>query len=663
MKKAKTGLALVVTLLAAAWVTAAEPAAARADWPLWDGKESVADYAKRAGIKDLEMTMDLGGGVAMKLTLIPAGKFIMGGLDEKRGTREGIEVVIQGGRGAHWVLPDREVTISQPYYMGVDEVTQEQYDQVMGPDPSWEARYDKDAPNARDFSYRYAYGNDVLTRGKKYPEGTLVWEEAAKFCQKLSAKTGMPVWLPTEAQWEYACKAGTTTAWPWGDDPAQWKQYMNYTQVKEGEKPETAKETSGFHGVLAPVGSFKPNNWGLYDMLGNVNEWCHDWYTQNYLGAPTLDPAGPGITMPNGGWCHVGRGGKYKSQYAPPDSLSRWSHHMFPRCGFRVVVALKGTTPTSQGAVVSWVLGKGERFLKAPAKAEKPPKAPAAGPVDPKLRSPAGCRVAAGTQAEPYTKSGWAQAVIHEASGMEMVYIPAGNFLMGTPLEYLPAQTERGFLARFEKPHRVTLSRGFYMGKTEVTQAQWEQVMGYNPSLFKNVGPEAPVDTVSWDACQAFCQKAGGGLRLPTEAEWEYACRAGTEGRYAGELEEMGWYLGNCDGTTHPVGKKKPNAWGLHDMHGNVREWCQDVHAFEYPDGAVTDPTGPAKEGENRIVRGGSWADYAFFCRSAVRDGMSTALFSKSRKNIWEEAKMQGQSYGHRPNFGCRFVITATSAP
>jgi len=245
---------------------------------------------------------------------------------------------------------------------------------------------------------------------------------------------------------------------------------------------------------------------------------------------------------------------------------------------------------------------------------------------------------------------------------MEMVYIPAGNFRMGTPLDFLPSQSERSYLARSEKPHRVTLTRGFYMGKTEVTQAQWEQVMGYNPSLFKNVGPEAPADTVSWDDCQDFCKKAGGGLRLPTEAEWEYACRAGTEGRYAGELEEMGWYVGNSGGTTHPVGKKKPNAWGLYDMHGNVREWCQDVYAIEYPDGAATDPTGPAKEGDYRAVRSGSWADYAFFCRSAVRDGIATALFSKGKKNIWEEAK-KAASYGHRPNFGCRFVITAAGAP
>ncbi len=204
------------------------------------------------------------------------------------------------------------------------------------------------------------------------------------------------------------------------------------------------------------------------------------------------------------------------------------------------------------------------------------------------------------------------------------------------------------------------------MGKHEVTQAQWEKVMGYNPSLFKNVGPEAPVDTVSWDDCQAFCKTAGGGLRLPTEAEWEYACRAGSKGPYAGELDEMGWHVGNSDDSTHPVGQKKPNAWGLYDMHGNVREWCQDIYAFEYPEGAATDPTGPKKESgdPHRSVRGGSWAGYAFFCRSAARDQWQPANVGKgtAKQNVWEDAKTPG-SYGHRPDFGCRFVITAADAP
>ncbi len=254
---------------------------------------------------------------------------------------------------------------------------------------------------------------------------------------------------------------------------------------------------------------------------------------------------------------------------------------------------------------------------------------------------------------------------------------------MGTPADFtqLRPQSERDHVARFEKPHRVTLTKAFYLGKYEVTQAQWEKVMGYNPSLFKSVGPQAPVDTVSWDDCQAFCQKAGGGLRLPTEAEWEYACRAGTDGPYAGELAEMGWHLGNSAGTTHPVGAKKPNAWGLYDLHGNVREWCQDFYSLEYVDEAATDPTGPVKSsGYGQVVRGGGWASYAFFCRSAARTGGPAGVVGKGsgKQSLWEEAKADNANdavvtlrssgqrtapYGLRPDFGCRFVIPATAAP
>ena len=130
-----------------------------------------------------------------------------------------------------------------------------------------------------------------------------------------------------------------------------------------------------------------------------------------------------------------------------------------------------------------------------------------------------------------------------------------------------------------------------------------------------------PWRQVSWDDCQAFCRKLGAGFRLPTEAEWEYACRAGTKGPYAGNLDDLAWYGENSGKTTHPVGQKKPNAWGLYDMHGNVWEWCSDWYG-DYPAGAVTDPTGPGT-GSLRVIRGGSWHDDAGHCRSAHRDGFS----------------------------------------
>jgi formylglycine-generating enzyme required for sulfatase activity len=195
---------------------------------------------------------------------------------------------------------------------------------------------------------------------------------------------------------------------------------------------------------------------------------------------------------------------------------------------------------------------------------------------------------------------------------MEMVWCPPGMFLMGSP------EDEEG-RDNDETLHQVTLTKGFWMAKTEVTQAQWKSVMGNNPSEHK--GDDLPVENVSWNDAQEFCRKAG--LRLPTEAQWEYACRAGSTGRYAGtgKLDDMGWYDRNSGHETHPVAKKKPNAWGLYDMHGNVWEWCQDWDG-DYPNHAVQNPQG-ASSGSNRIIRGGGGNNSAGGCRSANHNGNS----------------------------------------
>ena len=145
----------------------------------------------------------------------------------------------------------------------------------------------------------------------------------------------------------------------------------------------------------------------------------------------------------------------------------------------------------------------------------------------------------------------------------------------------------------------MTLTKPFYLGKHEVTQEQWRQVVGTNfPSAFFS-GPRLPVDSITWEECQQFLDRLnalvpGGGFRLPTEAEWEYACRAGSTNDFCcgTDVDAFAWYNGNSKGTTHPVGGKKPNAWGLHDMHGNVMEWCSDVYGPYSPD-AQTDPRGP----------------------------------------------------------------------
>ena len=202
---------------------------------------------------------------------------------------------------------------------------------------------------------------------------------------------------------------------------------------------------------------------------------------------------------------------------------------------------------------------------------------------------------------------------------MELMLIRPGSFMMGD---------EKG--DNEEKPvHKVTISKPFYIGKFEVTQEQWEAVIGSNPSRFK--GAKNPVDRVSWEACQAFIKKlnekfggSGVAFGLPTEAQWEYACRAGSAARYGfgdrkADLVKYGWFEENAGGKTHPVGEKKPNAWGLHDMHGNVWEWCADWYDGNYyKESPVIDPTGPTAV-TSRVLRGGSWSDPAPYCRSSCR--------------------------------------------
>ncbi len=195
--------------------------------------------------------------------------------------------------------------------------------------------------------------------------------------------------------------------------------------------------------------------------------------------------------------------------------------------------------------------------------------------------------------------------------GMKFVLIQPGTFMMGSPPDEAGRDDD-------EMQRQVTITKSFYLQTTEVTQGQWERVMGKNPSYEKDCGDGCPVEAVSWNDVQGFLKKLNqkegtNKYRLPTEAEWEYACRAGSTtafcfGDVVRELGEYAWYDGNSEGRTHPVGQKKPNAWGLYDMHGNVWEWCQDWYG-DYPSGDVTDPKGPPS-GKYRVWRGGSF-DYS----------------------------------------------------
>lgn len=217
---------------------------------------------------------------------------------------------------------------------------------------------------------------------------------------------------------------------------------------------------------------------------------------------------------------------------------------------------------------------------------------------------------------------------------MEFVLIPSGSFMMGSKLS--AEETKKRYGGRlkwyqWEHPqHRVTITKPFYLQSTQVTQGQWQKVMGDNPSFFEKCGDDCAVENVTWDDTQTFIdllnkKEPDNTYRLPTEAEWEYAYRAGTTTEFsfgddAGRLDENAWYRGNAKRRTHPVGCKKPNPWGLYDMHGNVWEWIEDDWHDNYK-GAPDDGSAWVDQPRvgDRVLRGGCFFNPADFCRAAFR--------------------------------------------
>lgn len=225
----------------------------------------------------------------------------------------------------------------------------------------------------------------------------------------------------------------------------------------------------------------------------------------------------------------------------------------------------------------------------------------------------------------------------HRCTGMVFVRISGGSFLMGAQDADPNAPNYDPMAQYYESPvHEVDLAP-FLIAKYEATQAQWRAVLGTAPSYLP--GEELPVETVCWYDCLEFCARTG--LRLPTEAQWEYACRAGSTGPFSGtgRLDDMGWYKLNSGRTTHPVGEKLPNAFGLHDMHGNVSEWCADeweLRFYSSPEAGGQDPCAGLrdlwkdlrerlrnKEPGGRVQRGGHYGTGAAQCRSATREATS----------------------------------------
>lgn len=518
--------------------------------------------------------IDLGDGVTMEFVLIKPGSFEMGSVTHDLDER-----------------PVRTVNITQPFYIGRFEVTQAQWVRVMGENPSF-------------------------FKGDNLPVDSVSWNDCQKFLSALRKKNGRNVALPTEAQWENACRAGTKTQWGFGDDQAG----LDVHAWHAGNAERTTH----------PVGQKKPNAWGLHDMHGNVYEWCADWYSEGpYPSDHTTNPIGPktGLrrALRGGAWIYVPENLRSADRgFSPPDYRSN-------EVGLRCVLLVGeqpaqafskdpmpvGKTDEASPSLVSRVqfaIDEGDRLaaeflLEGNEKQAGDPKQQAA------LRQ---------SIAELPLPAEQLTIDLRNGIVMEFVLIRPGIFTMGSDSSEI----------KNEKPcHRVTISRPFYLGKYEVTQAQWMALMDRNPSAFIDENVDAsksllPIDNASWVLCANFLATLnekfpGHGFRLPTEAEWEYACRAGTKSPHhfgAGSLENFAWFGANSDNRTHPVGQKKANPWGLHDMYGNVWEWCEDRFGRYSAEEAI-DPSGPvvSEFAGAKVLRGGAWNNLATHVNSTFR--------------------------------------------
>ena len=497
------------------------------------------------------------GDSSQRMRWIPPGRFWMGSPEEEPGhsASEGPRHLVQLPRG---------------FWLAETPCTQALWQTVMGDNPSRFVSPDR-------------------------PVEQVSWEECQEFLAGLDESLkDFDARLPAEAEWEYACRAGTQTgtyagpleilgernapildgiAWYGGNSGVDFELETGYDSSGWEEKQHDHTR-AGTH----PVGQKAPNLWGLYDMLGNVYEWCVDLWCSDY-------------ESPREGTDRVGRGGSWIG--TARDVRAAYRDHSFPSYRYRNLGFRLARGPSALG----------------PAAEPQEEDAPDAGSRHRRNRRKGPEWAVDSGQDE---LSPWATFEV-EGVRQRMRWVPPGHFLMGSP-EDEPGRWED------EGPRRQeVIEHGFWLGETPCTQALWQAVLGETPSRFES--PDHPVETVSWEDCQAFLaaldERLGGwGPRLPSEAEWEYACRAGTEtATYSGAataevLDALAWYKANSVGQTHAVGLKFPNPWGFFDMLGNVHEWCADLWCEDYDS---------PREGSYRVIRGGSWSGPARIVRAAYR--------------------------------------------
>lgn len=515
------------------------------------------------------------------LRRIPKGNFSMGSLED--------------GNDLDGNFPEtpHDVTITADYYIGIFECTQKQWELVMGDTPSV---FRGDTRPVENIPYDMIRGNDWPSHGHNV--------SADSFMHRLNQKTNLLFDLPTEAEWEYACRAGS---------PSGASARPGITEkASNGRHAGNRGDLHGGYLQHTVVGQYAPNAWGLYDMLGNVREWCLDWFDA-YRESDKENPTGPDT-----GSSRLVRGGNWMDDAKACRSTLRKicrPNSAHGGLGFRIVChSLQERLLISGADGVSTAMGIPSDYLIIDLKTGNWGHSSNA----PDLKDDT-CR----------TTKLWMKRILK------------GSFQMGSP------EGEEGRDDEDETRHEVELSQDYYIGVFECTQAQWDLVMGkrLNPSKYK--GATRPVECVSYNAIRGSSPQEGGGwpfykhavdadsflgklrnltglmdLDLPTEAQWEYACRADdtrdtsmdASGRFFGNKND-----GNGGYAEHTViGQYLPNTWGLYDMRGNVAEWCLDWHV-EYDAKKETDPQGPPS-GQKRILRGGSWLMDTDACRSASRN-------------------------------------------
>ena len=583
--------------------------------PAWASKIGTDDYGDWAEI-------DVGG-VVQRLRYIPASSFLIGSPEDEPGRWDD-----EG--------PQSNISFEEGFWLFDTAVTNAVWNAVMN-------------------------GEDVFVADRDLPKVNVSWDDVQEFFLRLNkAQPHLLLRLPSEAEWEYGCRAGTTTPYFFGTTA----------------RPEEINFFEGSSGVCS-VKSKPPNTWGLFQMHGNVLEWCADVWSESHEdvnsdGAARLISADETAArvVRGGSWDYGAR--NVRAAYRDgrePDSR-------FDSLGFRCVpgqaesVDRDDRRRKGREAEPSTALQSKQhvRISKTQAK---------------KIRIPTGSFTLRSDRAElefaRITKPdlGWASALGRDEYGLwarltirgvevPFRWIPPGQCMIGSSQEepgYAAVVKEFEFYKGYEEPQtQITLAQGYWFMDAPVTQALWEAVMGDNPSRFKS--PDRPVEQVSWNDVGKFLIKwnkelTGASLRLPSESEWEYACRAGgEEATYAGSmqilgennapvLDEIAWYGGNSgegfelqgghdssgwkekqydheEAGTHPVRIKRPNNWGCYDLLGNVFEWCEDVW-FESHGGI--DQSGAARRGESnskegaRVVRGGSWGNGARYVRAAYRLG------------------------------------------